>query len=72
MNPVILSRTAVLLLAYVLATGAGAAEKLEKSDIQPALDAAYSKYKTLQEGNNADYIPALAAVDSNIYGIGHG
>ncbi|HKX56711.1 MAG TPA: glutaminase A [Xanthomonadales bacterium] len=37
--------------------------------IQAALDAALAKYQTLQEGANADYIPALAAVDSNIYGI---
>ena len=39
------------------------------ADIQAALDAAYSKYKDLQEGANADYIPALAKVDSKIYGI---
>jgi glutaminase len=38
-------------------------------NIQAALDAAYAKYKTLQEGKNADYIPALAKVDPNIYGI---
>jgi glutaminase len=38
-------------------------------EIQAALDAAYAKYKDLKEGANADYIPALAAVDSNIYGI---
>src|SRR6185436_5337104 len=30
---------------------------------------AYAKYKDLKEGKNADYIPALAKVDSNIYGI---
>ena len=34
-----------------------------------ALQAAYAKYKDLKEGKNADYIPALAKVDSNIYGI---
>ncbi len=39
------------------------------AEIQAALDAAYAKYKNLQEGANADYIPALAAVDPNIYGI---
>jgi glutaminase len=36
---------------------------------QAAVDAAYAKYKDLQEGKNADYIPALAQVDSKIYGI---
>jgi glutaminase len=33
------------------------------------MKAAYDKYKAIQEGKNADYIPALAKVDPNIYGI---
>ncbi len=33
------------------------------------IEAAYAKYQKLKEGKNADYIPALAKVDSNIYGI---
>lgn len=37
--------------------------------INAALKAAYDKYKNLQEGKNADYIPALAKVDPNVYGI---
>jgi glutaminase len=37
--------------------------------IDAALQAAYAKYKDLKEGANADYIPALAKVDPNIYGI---
>ena len=36
---------------------------------QAAVDAAYAKFKDLQEGKNADYIPALAKVDSKIFGI---
>ena len=39
------------------------------SPYQDAINAALSKYKDLQEGKNADYIPALAKVDSKIYGI---
>jgi glutaminase len=39
------------------------------SPVQTAMDQAYAKYKDLQEGKNADYIPALAKVDSKIYGI---
>ncbi len=39
------------------------------ADFQKALDAAYEKYRDLQEGANADYIPVLAAVDSKIFGI---
>jgi glutaminase len=36
---------------------------------QQAVDAAFAKYKALQEGKNADYIPALAKVDPNLFGI---
>src|SRR3954471_9066440 len=36
---------------------------------QSAVNAAYNKYKTLKEGKNADYIPALAKVDPNLFGI---
>ena len=39
------------------------------AEIDAALKGAYDTYKTLKEGANADYIPALAKVDSNIYGI---
>jgi glutaminase len=37
--------------------------------IQQAVDAAYGKFRTLKEGKNADYIPALAKVDPNLFGI---
>jgi glutaminase len=62
------ARLAILLLALFAAAGV-LAEPLEKAEVEAALDAAYAKYKSLQEGANADYIPALAKVDSNIYGI---
>jgi glutaminase len=39
------------------------------SSVRTAVNAAYSKYQHLQEGKNADYIPALAKVDPNLYGI---
>ncbi len=45
------------------------APTLEPAKIEAALQAAYDKYKGLEEGANADYIPVLAAVDSNIFGI---
>jgi glutaminase len=54
---------AILLSAAAQAAGPGA------SRINAALDAAYGKYRDLKEGANADYIPALAKVDSQIYGI---
>jgi glutaminase len=50
--------------AVALAIGVGA-----QSNPQGAVDAAYAKYKTLKEGKNADYIPALAKVDPNLFGI---
>jgi glutaminase len=36
---------------------------------QAAVNDAYAKFKTLQEGKNADYIPALAKVDPNLFGV---
>jgi len=41
----------------------------QAQDYQAAVNAALAKYKDLKEGKNADYIPALAKVSSNIYGI---
>jgi glutaminase len=55
-------------LAAALSFCAGASAQTP-AQIQTALDAAHAKYKGLKEGANADYIPALAKVDSNIYGI---
>jgi glutaminase len=60
-------RLAVALLVLGVATPAAWAQT--PGEIQTALDAAHAKYQTLKEGKNADYIPALAKVDSNIYGI---
>jgi glutaminase len=36
---------------------------------QAAVDAAYKQFQNLKEGKNADYIPALAKVDPNLFGI---
>ena len=36
---------------------------------QDVVNAAYAKFKDTHEGKNADYIPALAQVDPNIYGV---
>ena len=38
-------------------------------DVNAVVNAAYEKYKDLEEGANADYIPALAKVDPNMFGI---
>jgi glutaminase len=62
-----LTATAIAALGAALAMPAMAGPS--SAEIQAALDAAYARYRNLQEGANADYIPALAKVDSNIFGI---
>ena len=37
--------------------------------VSTAVNKAYSDFKDLHEGSNADYIPVLAKVDPNLYGI---
>ena len=51
------------------AIAAAALSLRAESDVQAAVNTAHAKYKDLHEGKNADYIPALAKVDSKIYGI---
>src|SRR6185437_8569251 len=41
----------------------------DDAKIKSALDNAYSKVVKMSGGKNADYIPALAKVDSKIFGI---
>lgn len=69
MNRDLARRTLALLAGVVLAFVAPPAPAQTPAQIDTALKAAYDKYKGLKEGKNADYIPALAKVDSNIYGI---
>jgi glutaminase len=57
----------VMMLTLVAVSTPSWAQK--PADIDAALKAAYAKYKDLKEGANADYIPALAKVDSKIFGI---
>jgi glutaminase len=59
----------VALVALLISASAAPLAAQAPAEIQAALDAAYAKYKDIQEGANADYIPALAKVDSKIYGI---
>ena len=39
------------------------------AEIQKVVDTAYQQFRTLKEGKNADYIPALAKVDPDLFGI---
>jgi glutaminase len=61
--------TLCIVAAVLFASAATAADVLPKAAVEAALAAAYQKYANLQEGKNADYIPALAKVDPNIFGI---
>jgi glutaminase len=56
-------------VAALLALALTALNAQAPTDVQRAVDAAYSKFRSLQEGKNADYIPALAKVDPNLFGI---
>lgn len=47
----------------------GTMPKTGAADIQSAMKKAYNATKDVTEGKNADYIPALAKVDSKLFGI---
>jgi len=64
-----LAAIAALSVAAVPAVAKKAPEPLSKEGVEAALDSAYAQFKDLKEGANADYIPALAEVDPNIFGI---
>jgi len=60
---------ASVLALLLVVHSAPAVEAQAGPDVQAAVDAAYAKFKGLKEGKNADYIPALAKVDPNLFGI---
>ena len=66
---ILLQTSMAVVICAVAVSSSQAASALEPEKIQAALQAAYDKYKGLQEGANADYIPVLAKVDPNIFGI---
>jgi glutaminase len=59
---------ATLALGALAFTSANAADPKPK-DFQRVVDAAYAKYKGLQEGKNADYIPILTKTPSELFGV---
>lgn len=63
-----LRRTSLLaVMAVALCAATSWAQTAAEYDA--ALKAAFTKYATLKEGANADYIPALAKVDPNLFGL---
>ena len=63
-------RALAIMLAVSMTAVVLPAAAQSPQNIQAALDAAYAKFKDVKDGKNADYIPALAKVDSKIFGIG--
>src|SRR3974390_3231515 len=62
-------RQAIAGLAVVAVSAALVLSLRAQSDVQSTVNAAFTKYQHVQEGKNADYIPALAKVDPNLFGI---
>lgn len=58
-----------LVASFVLAIFTPA-HAVSKAEADKALKEAHAKFKNLNEGKNADYIPALAKVNSKLFGIG--
>ena len=50
-------------------TMAGQVPSMNGGDVQQAVDAAYTKFRALDEGSVAGYIPALACADPALFGI---
>jgi glutaminase len=61
-------RFALLVLLLVSAAWAATAQAAA-AEIQAAVDEAHAKYADLKEGKNADYIPILAEVPSELFGV---
>ena len=60
----------MVLVGGLLVSGLTLAGELPSAEaIRAALTQAHERYQGLDEGANADYIPALAKVDSDIFGI---
>jgi glutaminase len=55
--------------AVALSIGVAALTVRAQSDVQTAVNGAFAQYKDLKEGKNADYIPALAHVNPDLFGI---
>ena len=68
-NAVVIGTVVVVTLGLGFTSMPSVWAKTVADDSQAAVNAAYTKFKGDTEGKNADYIPALAKVDSNLFGI---
>ena len=60
---------AAVAITLLLSGALFAAPAQNDTNIKAALDNAYAKVSSVRDGKNADYIPALAKVDPNIFGV---
>ena len=63
---ILLSFTAALVIPV---TGITRSADPTSAQLQQVVDQAYARYKDLKDGENADYIPILATVPSDLFGI---
>jgi len=56
-------------LSLVLLQAAAKGVSQSTVGLQRVVDEAYTKYKDLKEGKNADYIPILTTVPSDLFGV---
>jgi glutaminase len=58
----------VVVVAFLFATGTAQAMPSD-ADLQKVVKEAYEKFKDVKDGKNADYIPELAKVPSELFGV---
>jgi len=58
-----------MIVPALAAVPSAAQAAVSGSELDAAVKAAYNQYRTLNEGKNADYIPALAQVPSSYFGV---
>lgn len=68
MNKLIQNVFAAVAVGFML-TSSATAEGITPDAFQSVVDEAYAKYKGLNEGSNADYIPILAETPSDLFGV---
>ena len=62
-------KLASLLVVALFAVHGLAVEQPSDQDLQRAVDNAYAQFKDVKEGANADYIPILTTVPSDLFGV---
>lgn len=69
LHPSLLFLVLLVLVAAFAAQVAKAADTPGNQELQRAVDMAHEKFKGLKDGANADYIPILAEVPSELFGV---